>query len=266
MINESTITLAYLYNNLSLGGWSFVFSLFVAFFLSGYSISNWYCRKKIESLHDRLDQIRQTPRVQITLQDDRVAISKHAGLLKYTFTQEPFIDPEILDEMAGWLSDHLPCYAAVDLEGAMKSDRFHDGKLKINYGDIEPDDINAFIDSILAPPSPIVSKHKEREYTGYRYIGMSPSGVHVVKHFASGGGSGIFSSVLLIVFETQYYLINEASEQRNAILMKVIGSISLGDRYSGEIALKGKNLVIEANRNHMPHSELWKEGGIIEIP
>ena len=62
-----------------------------------------------------------------------------------------------------------------------------------------------------------------------------------------GGGSGVFGAVLLLAFDQDRCLDPESSGQpvaRDRILIKILGQVSLGDRYCGEILYKDGLLIV----------------------
>jgi hypothetical protein len=197
----------------------------------------WYelCEKKLDQ-----DQIRAA--VSDALKDlatkediERLSVQNRAYVLgktgedrsadweqtRFSFVQEEYIHPRIVQELRGWMSDQTQTVAAVDLVAANKSNRFYgafwvrkvDQRLWVGWND------------------------GKQEFS-YSYIARSPSGVHIVECSDHGGGTGIFKSILLLAFDCDRSL-DEASSgalfTRERILLKILGSIALGDRYSGTI-------------------------------
>ena len=62
-----------------------------------------------------------------------------------------------------------------------------------------------------------------------------------------GGGSGVFGSVCLLSFENDICLSYDAKPNlsgRNRLILKILGTISLGDRYEGMIHYTDGRLII----------------------
>jgi len=147
----------------------------------------------------------------------------------FTFNGKP-IHPGCLSEMRALLSDSLPANVVVDLEGC-------------GYG------TNRHFGNVTAEKGLVTWKEEGREggHNGaptfaYRHLGVLANGVHVVQTFESGGGSGIFESLLLLRFENDRAF--EEDHYRRRPLLKLVGERSLGDRAETEIHLKGNEITI----------------------
>ncbi len=158
---------------------------------------------------------------------------------RYSFVHEEYIHPRIVQELKGWISDRNQTIAAIDLNAANRSNRFHgnfwvrnlDQRIRVGWSD------------------------NEREFS-YSHIATSPSGVHMVE-CSDRGGSSIFRSILLLAFDYDRSLDEETSGAlftRERILLKTLGSISLGDRYFGPIEYEDDWLIIG------PDEGLFKRG------
>ncbi len=82
--------------------------------------------------------------------------------------------------MGADLSDNKPVIAAVDLEGACESQRFAD----------PPKSRNGFL-----------FYEETKEFGGgfgYKYLGRSSDGKHVLLTMEYGGGSGIFEDIIIV--------------------------------------------------------------------
>lgn len=147
-----------------------------------------------------------------------------------SFIREPFISPKIIADMLGWFSDRGEQVMAVNLLSANDSNRY---ACDIQV-DEEPD------------RHPFIWMQEEHDRVGYRYIGRSEDGVHVLHTVTSGGGSGSFHTLLFIRFINEPGITGEQGQIdiRDRLIMKSHGTISLGDRYQGEISIKGSTLRI----------------------
>ncbi|NQY93884.1 MAG: hypothetical protein HRT43_06940, partial [Campylobacteraceae bacterium] len=104
--------------------------------------------------------------------------------VRYSFVNDELVNPVIIQELIGWISDPAPTITQVDLVVANKSNRFHekfftkkvDGKLWVY---VDKDDGSFFY---------------------YRLVGISPSGIHILECADGGGGSAVFNSIVLLRF------------------------------------------------------------------
>ena len=168
--------------------------------------------------------------------------------LKYSFTREEFVHSRIVKELLGWLSDSSETTTTIDLIAGNDSNRF--------FGEVEVRR---------------VGEHTWVEYRrpdgggcfSYRYVGRSPSGVHILLCANSGGGSGIFVSVILLSFRADKAIEGGAGhvKTRERLLLHTAGSIGLGDRYSGEVTYDQGVLTIGADESPMKHGGrlTWQE-------
>ena len=81
----------------------------------------------------------------------------------------------------------------------------------------------------------------------YSHIATSKSGLELVECHDCPGGSSYFGRVGLFSWERDYGLaerINEPNRSREFLVLKLLGSISLGDRYAGKITYENRVLVV----------------------
>ena len=105
----------------------------------------------------------------------------------YSFTRAPFVNPRILHEMGAWLSDTGDLVVAINLTDANDSNRFS------TWGDeVEARESAGRCPFVWWRQAPEADAHS-RESFGYRYIGLTDSGVQVLETASSGGGSGTLS-------------------------------------------------------------------------
>jgi hypothetical protein len=152
----------------------------------------------------------------------------------FVFNGKP-IHPGCLSEMRAFLSDSLPANVAVDLEGCGYGTNRHFGNVTTEKGLVSWKE-EGKDEGHNGPPT-----------FGYRYLGVLANGVHVVQTFESGGGSGIFESLLLLRFENDRAF--EEDHYRPRPLLKLVGERSLGDRAETEIHLKGNEITIRAGKS-----------------
>lgn len=153
---------------------------------------------------------------------------------KYSFVDSEFINPRILDDLCGWLSDTGDQIVSINITDSNKSNRY--------FGDIDVEKSDSRF--------PIVTCSTEEGRISYKYIGRSFSGLHIVQTWSNGGGSGVFCNVLLVTLSLDSALEYDGAkyEKKSRYVIKLIGSLPLGDRYEGEISYKSGILTIPACR------------------
>jgi hypothetical protein len=87
---------------------------------------------------------------------------------------------------------------------------------------------------------PVVTSTYKEEWVSYQYIGSSFSGVHIIQTWSNGGGSGVFTNILLFTLSSDSSLksngLNYTKKPR--FVIKLVGSLPLGDRYQGKVNYK----------------------------
>lgn len=151
---------------------------------------------------------------------------------KYSFIDSEFINPLIMDDLCGWLSDNGDQIVSINITDSNKSNRY--------FGDIDIKKSDTGF--------PIVTCTNEEVWVSYKYIGRSFSGLHIVQTWSNGGGSGVFCNVVLVTLSLDSALEYEGDryEKKSRYVIKLIGSFPLGDRYDGEIGYKFGILTIPA--------------------
>jgi len=153
--------------------------------------------------------------------------------LPYSFERSPYINPKVVQDLTTSLSDHGDQVVAINLLDSQKCNRYSaDVKTQKTKG-----------------KHPFVYIQDGGTQFGYQYIGFTTSGIHVLQTSESGGGSGTFESLLFLAIEyDKGFSINldEKSTRldRPRLLIKKLGETSLGDRWSGDLKVKGNELFI----------------------
>ncbi len=160
---------------------------------------------------------------------------------RYSFACDEFVHPLIVRELLGWISDTSETIVGVDLESANTSNRFH--------GDFEIDDRDGRKWVKWNEP-----ESARRGFFKYAHIATSPTGVEMVECYDCGGGSGVFGSVGLFLIDPDRALDESCSGKiptRDRQVLKVLGSVRLGDRYVGEITYNDKILAISPDEGRI---------------
>ena len=143
---------------------------------------------------------------------------------KYSFVSSEFINPRILEDLIGWLSDTGSQVVSINVADSNRSNRY--------FGDITHKETESGF--------PRVTSSHDEGWFSYQYLGRSFSGVHLVQTSSNGGGSGIFCNILLVTLSLDSAL--EYGKDRNKkstrFVIKLIGSLPLGDRYEGSVSYK----------------------------
>lgn len=142
---------------------------------------------------------------------------------RYSFITPEFINPLILGDLSGWISDSGDQIVSINISESNKSNRYH--------GDIKVQESENY---------PIVESTFQEGWGSYKYIGRSFSGIHIVQTWNNTGGSGIFTNILLLTLSSDSSLkSNGVSYRKKArYILKLVGSLPLGDRYQGKVKFK----------------------------
>jgi len=153
--------------------------------------------------------------------------------LKFTFSGKP-IHPFVVKEFSNWLSDNRPpMITTVDVAAAFDTNKYQDSKLekRDNWLFAESEEMDGDV--------------RLYESFGYHWIGRLANGIHVLETGSSGGGSGFFMDLMFVKFsEGEIFWENKKEKQ---LLMTIVGTYSLGDRYEGEIKINGNKVLIPAS-------------------
>ncbi len=159
----------------------------------------------------------------------------------YSFVRAPFIHPKIIQDLSTWLSDRGDQVVAINLSDAQGSNRY--------FGDVAVNDVDG--------QCSFVHTEEEDQRFGYQYIGMTESGVHVLYILDWGGGSGVFKQLILLTIEFDYGIDccdwdtqTAIQANRKRLVIKKLGEIGVGDRWSGQLSVSGDEL-------HIGRDEGW---------
>lgn len=164
---------------------------------------------------------------------------------KFTYKNKP-IHPFLLGEFLGWLSDDRPpMVTTVDVAAAFDTNRYPIGEVKWQYGQWMVDREEGEGD------------FKTHESYGYNWLGKMANNVHVVEIGESGGGSGYFMDLLFVKFSEGDMVWQDKKEKQ--LLMSIVGTYRLGDRYEGEIKVYPDKVFIPASKNQHGGGSIEKD-------
>jgi hypothetical protein len=135
------------------------------------------------------------------------------------------VHPGCIKELSTELSDARPIVAAIDLEGCQQSNR-HSGEVQVDGRILRVRDADS----------------ESRGYVQYEDLGSLMSEVHVVRIAESGGGSGVFQSLLFL--RTASAPVVEDGKTRLRSTLTLVGSETLGDRAESTVSISGNDVTI----------------------
>jgi hypothetical protein len=150
----------------------------------------------------------------------------------FTYRGKP-IHPKLIYEFSNWLSDSAPpMIKAVDLIASFDTNEY-------SFGTVEKRG-----DWYFYKDSKTCGDTTSYESFGYRWLGKARDNIHVLET-GEGGGSGFFKDLIIIKFSKGEVLWK--GEKRDQILMSIIGSSPIGDRYQGDIKIYPDRVVVPAS-------------------
>ncbi|MBD9355191.1 hypothetical protein [Methylomonas albis] len=157
----------------------------------------------------------------------------------YSFQSKTLINPLLLKDLVGWISDSGRQIVSIDISGSNSSNRY--------FGEVLVREFEGkrFVE---------VQEEETREVFGYEYLGTSESGIHVVHAYDQTSGSATFHWVLLLQIEESSILEYEDSNPKKERIpvLKLVGRLGLGDRYSGNVSMERGVIRISKDDSHLP--------------
>lgn len=155
---------------------------------------------------------------------------------KYSFVDSEYINPRILDDLCGWISDTGDQIVSINITNSNNSNRYF-GDLDISKSDSE---------------FPIVTCAYEEGWASYKYVGRSFSGLHIVQVWSNSGGTAVFCHLLFVTLSLDSALEHDGAkyEKKSRYVIKLIGSFLLGNHYDGKVDYKFGVLTISACKGH----------------
>jgi hypothetical protein len=163
---------------------------------------------------------------------------------KFTYKGKP-IHPFLVKEFSNWLSDNRPpIITTVDVIAAYDTNKYQQGA-------IEKRDDWWFVEQEEKD-----GEFTQRESYGYHWLGKLANGCHVLEVGYSGGGSGFFMDLMIIKFSEGG--IDWEGKKQKQLLMSIVGTHTLGDRYEGKIKVYPDKIVIPASEDQRGGGSLTK--------
>jgi hypothetical protein len=148
---------------------------------------------------------------------------------RFTVRGRP-VHPSLIERFERWESDSAePAVVSVDALAAAGSNEFSDDSVK------REDDGQITI-----------VKEAGRGYFGYTWLGLVAPGLHVVRAFANGGGSGIFET--LFVLRASAGTGQGPDGPYPQLLISVVRVFPLGDRDDASVTVRPNSIVISRSR------------------
>jgi hypothetical protein len=136
------------------------------------------------------------------------------------------VHPGCIRELTTELADSMPVVAGIDIVGCRDSNEY--------ASEYETSG------QVLRWRDPTSTRGA---YFQYEYLGSLSNGVHVVMTADSGGGSGIFQSLLFLRVGQATVL--EDGKPRVRQMLTLVGSESVGDRAEVTVQLSGESVTIK---------------------
>jgi len=152
---------------------------------------------------------------------------------RYSFSKPEFVNPMVLADLHGWMSDTGDQVVSINVPGANTSNRY--------FATVTVTDKGTY---------PVVSARQNEQSFSYQYLGCSFSGVHLLRTWSSGGGSGVFCDIMLVTLGTESAAEIDPSAVKKVerFVVRKVAMIPLGDRYEGQLSYRLGLLTIGACR------------------
>ena len=165
-------------------------------------------------------------------------------LEKHLFYQKNPLHPEILSDLLPFYSDSGDIIVSINLTDAFDSNQYccEDFSTELNDG----------------RASVRLDYPNENGFLIYSYLGATDNGAMVIKIWQNGGGSGVFSSLLIIKVKKRlganFDLYNSEGvyfDKQQVVIEKLL-SIALGDRQETSIKINGNSISVNDSTIKIP--------------
>ena len=151
----------------------------------------------------------------------------------FTYKGKP-IHPFLLHEFSNWLSDDRPpMITTVDVAAAFDTNKYQQSTIQLRDGCV------------------FVERREEDkgvpiyESFDYQRLGKMANGIHVLETTENGGGSGFFMNLIFVRFSEGEIMFENKNEKQ--LLMSIVGTYRLGDRYEGKVEVFPNRVLIHAS-------------------
>jgi len=175
------------------------------------------------------------------------------------FDRAPFVSPRVVQDLVPWLSDQGEQVVAVDLVGSVGANRYS-GSFEV-------------VPTAGGNPQVVFTERADAgaraPFFRYQLVGNTASGIHVLRISYGTGGTGVFESLLLLSTERDRALSYDKDRRvlpldRDRIVLRRLGDVALGDRYAGEVSLRGDDILITRDQRESP-LVVWSQDGTVRI-
>ncbi len=156
------------------------------------------------------------------------------------------VHPFLVKEFLNWLSDDRPpMITTVDVSAAFNTNKYQNDEVE-NQDDWWGVEWQEDLEITTAYCS-----------FGYQWLGKLEDGTHVLEVADWGGGSGVFMDLLFVTFSEGEILWKGKKEKQ--LLMSIVGTYTLGDRYEGEIKVLPNKVIIPASSSYVGGGSIDEE-------
>jgi len=200
----------------------------------------------LESASRRLGVLEQLNKVEpdCRVYSLNIEVQKKCLSQYFLYGAQP-IHPRIVSDLVGWLSDVGDQVITINIEDSQGSNRYcceRNVELEI-------------LENLETRVVQYEDKGQGGGWVGYRFFGATTNGIHVIATEENGGGSGIFSGLLLVkVIEgLEFPSISELLDSDEPTLLKSnkkrlylekVGYMPIGDREPYTIKVDGNFLLL----------------------
>jgi hypothetical protein len=138
------------------------------------------------------------------------------------------IHPKLVQKFASWESDKsVPKVIMVDVAAAFDTNEYFSAE---RYEDKR------------------VCYDVDSGFFCYEWLGKLANGLHVLRIYDNGGGSGTFQTLFFVKFDKgEGY--TEDGKKYERLLMSIVRQYTLGDRDDGEIKVLGDRVVVDRSKH-----------------
>ena len=164
---------------------------------------------------------------------------------RLTFHGEP-IPPWAVAQLSTDLGDPEPTIRSIDVVGSISSNK---------YGP-KPEVRDGILFSTALEPG-------DRGFACYRYLGHTTHNVGIIDFSISGGGSGVFRSLIFVRVESSKVVNDGHPETR--LNVRCVGEQVLGDRDDSPVRIEGDKVIVSEPPSRWPFQADFVRPLIIEL-